>query len=55
MEESWVKPAFQEAFVNGECTAYAGAERDSLSGEPAAGEPETPIRGADQPGKRGCP
>ena len=28
----WTRPAFEEIDVNGECTAYAGAERaDALS------------------------
>ena len=29
MQTEWIKPDFEEISVNGECTAYAGAEAEA--------------------------
>jgi hypothetical protein len=39
MANQWSKPVYEEFDVNGECTAYAGAQRaETLAREPRSGE-----------------
>jgi hypothetical protein len=60
---NWEKPRFEEVDLRGECTAYAGGDREGGSAanrkpSPVAMPAVSPSGGSEEnavPGRRGCP